>query len=144
VLAEDIGYCFLNEVRSFVYIYGMIYDHTIVEILDILFSVVYFNGNGGIVRGGSWVHGEGSVYTTPLFFNFNICAAKEHAPSEDLLSIHIGKEEMLRIALPPYLLAENPSIGCKTGLLSRKSSLVFVRTVIPLHWPLLFGQMVAN
>lgn len=133
MLAEDIRYCFLNEVRSFIYIYGIIYDHTIVEILDILFSVVYFNSNGGIVRGRSWVYREGLVYTTPLFFNFNICAAKEHAPSEDLLLIYIGKEEMLRIALLLYLLAENPSIRCKTGLLSRKSSLVFLRIVIPLY-----------
>lgn len=85
------------------------------------------------MRGRSWVYREGLVYTIPLFFNFNIYAAKEHAPSEDLLLIYIGKEEMLRIALLLYLLAENPSIRYKTGLLSRKSLLVFLRIVIPLY-----------
>ncbi|KAJ5472079.1 hypothetical protein N7539_008648 [Penicillium diatomitis] len=40
----------------FLCICGMINGHSIVEIPDILFPVVYFDGKKGIVRGGSWIH----------------------------------------------------------------------------------------
>jgi hypothetical protein len=74
-------------------------NHYIVEIRDILFSVVYFDGNRSIVRDGSWIHEKAQPirHILPLLSIF-------------ALPNVIRKEEMLHIALPTHRLAENPSV----------------------------------
>lgn len=53
LVARDIRYCFLNKIRSFLCICGIIDNYSIAEIPNILFLVVYSDRNRGIVRGRS-------------------------------------------------------------------------------------------
>lgn len=95
----------LGRIRRFERFFGVLYNHNIVHTPDILFSVVYHDGSRGIVRGGLWIHGKPHCIRDLFYFNGQISAAKELVPREVRLSKRIRKEEMLRVVVPPYLLA---------------------------------------
>lgn len=94
----------LSRIRSFKRFFGILYNHNTVHTPDILFSVVYHDGSRDTVRGRLWIHREPQCIRDLFYSHIKISAAKELVPWE-VLSKHIRKEEMLRIVVPPYLLA---------------------------------------
>jgi hypothetical protein len=90
----------LEEVWRFEFFCGLLYNHNTVDAPDMLFLVVYHNGNRGMVRGGSLIYGKPRSIQDLFSLHVKICEAKELEPWELLLSKQIKKDEILRIVRP--------------------------------------------
>jgi hypothetical protein len=75
------------------------YNHNTVDSPELLFFVQYHDRSTGILRCGSWLHGEPNCIHELFLLHLKICHAKELVPWESIsFKDKVRKENMLRIS----------------------------------------------